>query len=151
MATLIEFQRRLQILDSQVSLDFLLFKEIERFKNIFIRLNKEQLSKGEDNEGDIFGEYTQATQEIAALGNPRKPKIAGQPYNFEDTGGLFDGFEMIIENSTAQFWSTDSKTPELIVEYQGLFGLNPDNLQKVISTVILPAFLLSIRRELQLT
>ncbi len=150
MASLIQFQQKLARLNNIKYLEELVFNEIRRYENVFLNLNKKQLSEGESNEGDIFGEYSQASEDIAKLTNPRKPKIAGQPFNFENTGGLFDGMELHVDGTQAQFWSTDSKTPELVVKYDGLFGLQPDNLKEVIQRVILPAFLIQIRKELGL-
>lgn len=150
MATIQGFSERLSKLNNIDTLELILFVEIKRYENIFINLNKEQLSKGESATGDLFGTYSKATEEIAKLENPRKPKIAGQPYNYEYTGGLFDGFELLVDEHNTQFWSNDEKTPFLVVKYKDLFGLQDDNLQKVISKVILPAFLLQIRKVLQI-
>jgi len=150
MATIAQFQQRLSRIANKSVLEIILFIEIKRYENIFIRLNKEQLSKGEDNQGKKLGTYKKATEEIAKTQNPRQPKIAGQPFNFEYTGGLFDGFELRVFEKEAYFYSTDDKTDLLIGKYKGLFGLQEDNLKKVISTVILPAFILSIRKELNL-
>ena len=150
MATIAQFSQRLSRIANREALELILFVEIKRYENIFVRLQKEQLNKGEDNEGDLFGTYTEATQKIAALERPRKPKVAGQPYNFEYTGGLFDGMELRVSENQAYFFSTDSKTEELIGKYDGLFGLQPENLKEVISNVIAPAFILQIRKELNL-
>ena len=94
MGNLIQLQKNFQKLTNKEYLEQLLFTEIKRYENVFVNLQKKQLSSGEDNEGDLFGTYTQATEEIASLENPRKPKKAGEPYNFEYTGGLFDGMEL---------------------------------------------------------
>lgn len=150
MATIAQFQQRLSRIANKSVLEIILFIEIKRYENIFIRLNKEQLSDGEDNQGKILGTYKKSTEKIAKTENPRQPKIAGQPFNFEYTGGLFDGFELRVFEKEAYFYSTDGKTDLLIGKYKGLFGLQEDNLKKVISTVILPAFILSIRKELNL-
>lgn len=150
MATLFQFQERLARINNKAALELILFVEIKRYENVFVNLNKKQLSEGEDNQGKIFGEYSQATEDIAKTENPRKPKIAGQPFNFEYTGGLFDGMELRVDGTQAQFWSTDGKTEKLFLKYDGLFGLQPDNLKTVIKQVILPAFILQIRRELKL-
>lgn len=150
MATIAQFSQRLSRIANKESLELILFVEIKRYENVFINLNKKQLSQGEDNEGVLFGTYSQATEEIAKSENPRKPKKAGQPFNFEYTGGLFDGFELLVDGTQAQFWSKDKKTEELILKYDGLFGLQPDNLKEVISKVIAPAFILQIRKELNL-
>lgn len=150
MGNLYQFQKNLQKLDDSKTLELILFVEIKRYENIFINLNKKQLSEGESATGGLFGTYSQATEEIAKTENPRKPKIAGQPFNFEYTGGLFDGFELLVDGTQAQFWSTDSKTPFLVTEYKDLFGLQDENLKEVITKVIYPAFMIQIRKVLQI-
>ena len=150
MANLQEFQTNLKKVNSYASLEIILFVEIKRFENVFINLNKSQLSEGKSATGQLFGTYSQLTEDIAKTENPRKPKIAGEPYNFEYTGGLFDGFELLVDGTQAQFWSKDSKTPFLETKYKDLFGLQDDNLKEVIFKVILPAFQLQIRKVLQL-
>lgn len=150
MGNLIQLQKNFQKLANKKYLEELLFTEIKRYENIFVNLQKKQLSSGEDNEGDLFGTYTHATEEIARLENPRKPKTAGEPYNFEYTGGLFDGMELQFRDNEAFFWSTDNKTKELVVKYDGLFGLQEDNLRKVIQQIIAPAVILQIRKTLGL-
>lgn len=124
------------------------FEQIKRYENLFVRKQKEQLSKGEDSLGDLFGTYTQATEDIAKTESPRKPKKAGQPYNFEYTGGLFDGMQLIVNKDSALFYSTDSKTPELIAKYDGLFGLQEDNLKEIIQRAILPSLVLELRKQI---
>ena len=150
MANLAEFQKRFAKIASRESLELILFVEIKRYENIFVNLQQKQLGEGEDNEGDVFGFYTEATENWPRTDTPRKPKKAGDPYNFQDTGGLFDGMELLVDGKEAQFWSTDGKTPELIVKYKNLFGLQDDNLKEVISKIIYPAFMLQIRKILLL-
>jgi hypothetical protein len=150
MATIAQFQQKLSRIANKKALELILFVEIKRYENIFVKIQKEQLSKGESNTGDIFGTYTEATESIARLENPRKPKIAGQPYNFEYTGGLFDDMVLDVFEDRASFFSNDSKTEELMQKYKGLFGLQEDNLRKIIREVIAPAFILQIRKELGL-
>jgi hypothetical protein len=150
MATLFQFQQRLARINNIAALESILFLEIKKNEKAFIELNKAQLSEGKDNKGKVFGKYTQLTEDIAKTENPRKPKVAGQPYNFEYTGGLFDGFELPVDGTQAQFFSTDGKTEELFLKYDGLFGLQPENLRTVIKETILPAFLIQIRKELKL-
>ncbi len=150
MATIVQFQKNLQKLLNRDALELILFEEIKRYENVFINLQKKQLNQGESNDGELFGTYKLSTQNWARNYTPKKPKIAGQPYNFEDTGDLFKGMELRTDGKSAEFWSTDSKTDELIVKYDGLFGLRDDNLKEVISKVILPAFMIQIRQVLGL-
>lgn len=145
-----EFQGRFAKLVNREALELILFVEIKRYENVFLNLQKKQLGEGEDNEGNIFGTYTEATENWPRNYTPRKPKVAGRPYNFQDTGGLFDGMELLVDGKQAQFWSKDEKTPFLVQQYDGLFGLQEDNLKEVIRNIVLPAFLLQIRKHLLL-
>ena len=60
---------------------------------------KESLSKGEDSEGDILGIYSNLTQIIASspelygVSNPIAPKVAGEPYNLQWAGNLFNSIK----------------------------------------------------------
>lgn len=150
MATLVQFQKNLRKLLNRNALELILFEEIKRYENVFINLQKKQLNEGESNDGSLFGVYKLSTQNWARNYTPKKPKIAGEPYNFEDMGDLFDGMELRTDGKIAEIYSTDGKTDELIVKYKGLFGLQEENLKEVISRVIYPAFMIQIRQVLGL-
>lgn len=160
MATLHQFQKRLSKISSRESVELTLFTEIKRFENIFIRLQREQISKGETNEGTPVtgssnmyksGVYKSSTENYwAKIYNPRKPKVTDNPYNFEWTGAFLDGLELNVVEDSAQFWSKDGKTKMLVAEFKGLFGLQDEKLKEVISRVIYPAFMQEIREVLKL-
>lgn len=150
MATLKEYQSRLTRLTNPKALELTLFIEIKRHEKLFIEAQKRQLERGLDNEGVEIGVYSEATEEISKSQNPIKPKIAGQPYNFQYYGDFFEGFVLNVDGTKAEFYSKDGKTEELIGRYDNLFGLQTDNLREIITGVILPAFLLQIRKELGL-
>lgn len=135
------------------NLETILLNSFRKFDKEIVSLNKEQLSQGEDNEGNLFGRYSPATQSIANSPlneQPRQDKVAGQPYNFEWTGGLFDGMYLLSTEKSVEVWSRDSKTRVLNIEYPGLFGLNPQNLSLIIEKYVYPAFMLEIRTQLRL-
>lgn len=150
MATLYQFQQKLAKINSQKYLELALFEQIKRYENIFLRYQKEQLNEGEDAEGNIFGVYKQSTEDWDRSYTPRKPKIAGEAYNFEDTGGLFDGMRLDVFEDKAEFWSDDSKTADLVNRFKGFFGLSDERLREVIKTVIYPAFMIELRTVLGL-
>lgn len=150
MANIAQFQKAIQPLLNPSYLEKILFDEIRRFENIFVNQQKAQLNEGLSYKGKIFGEYSQATEEIAKNENPRKPKIAGQPFNFEYTGSFFDGMELQVFQDRAEFWSTDSKTPMLVAKYDDLFGLTPERFSKIFDRVIFPAFMNEIRKTISL-
>ncbi len=134
------------------NLEKLLLKSFRKFDKEIVSLNKQQLSKGEDNEGDLFGRYSSATQEYAknAIVKPRKSKVPNEPYNFEWTGGLFDGMYLLSTVTSVEIWSKDVKTPLLNIEYPNLFGLNPDNMDKILSEKVEPYFISKVRKQLKI-
>jgi hypothetical protein len=150
MATILQFQKRLQRISNPKYLELVVFTEIKRHEALFVEAQKEQLNKGENFRGKVFGTYSPATEEIAKGENTRQPKIAGEPYNFEYYGDFFDGMYLAVFEDNALFFSDDPKTRFLITKYKDLFGLQPESLSKLIKTTILPAFLREIRKQLQL-
>lgn len=150
MATIVQFRRNLRRIANAKYLELALFTEIKRFENLFLRAQKEQLNEGVSYKGKVFGEYSFATEQIAKERNTRKPKIAGEPFNFEDTGGFFDGMTLEVFEDRAEFWSTDSKTPLLVTKYKDLFGLDPERFAQIFNRVIYPAFMLELRKQMQL-
>lgn len=136
------------------NLEKILLKSFQKFDKEVVSLNKQQLADGEDNEGDLFGRYKAGTQQIAesplADPRPRKDKVAGQPFNFEWSGGLFDGMYLRSTPSYVEIWSKDSKTPLLNIEYPGLFGLNDENMAIVIQKWVYPDFMTEIRKLLEI-
>ena len=73
-----------------------LFENAELIINI---LQEKQLSEGKDSSGNIVGRYSWATDVYYAnnpQNKPRQPKTAGQPYNFEWSGELFDSMNIKV-------------------------------------------------------
>jgi len=159
MATFQQFQKRIQKLTNRKVLELNLFIEIKRFENLFIKFQKEQLLEGETRTGDdITGEYGSTYKPVtenyyAKIYEPKsgKDKITGQKYNMSWDGDFVKGLELIVDEDSATFWSTDSKTETLTLAYDDLFGLQPDKLKELISRVIYPAFMNSIREDLHLS
>jgi len=150
VANVFEIQSRVSALKDRKTLELILFVEIKKAEKIFIEAQKMQLNAGVNNKGKVIGTYSQATEEIAKGQNTRKPKIAGQPYNFEYYGDFFDDMVLDVFEDSASFFSTDSKTEELIGKYKGLFGLTEENLEEIIRETIAPRFVGEIRNILQL-
>ncbi len=150
MATIIQVEERLRPLTNRETLELFLFVEIKRFENLFLKAQKEQLNDGENNKGGVIGTYSFATEQIAKNENPRKPKNAGEAFNFEYHGDFFDGMYLDVFEDRAEFWSRDDKTKKLTVKYNDLFGLQPDRLMELVRRVILPALQLQFRKHLQL-
>ena len=142
MATLIEFQKKLQPLTNRKVLEEMLFLAIKETKNVAESLQKQQLGEGRSNEDEIIGTYARSTELEYIFGGrqSRKPKIEGEPYNFEDTGGFIDGITTIFEKDQVSFWSTDEKTPLLVSKYDNLLGLDDYNLSKYVLNSVFPIF-----------
>jgi len=74
-------------------------------------LQLEQFRKGEDKENRTIGVYSKATELIAKKSNPRKPKIAGRPYNLEWSGDFFNKTKLVANNTgTNLVFYLDSKS-----------------------------------------
>lgn len=126
------------------------FDQLKKLERDIVRLNKERLSGGEDLDGSIYGVYTEGTQEFAQTENPRKPKVAGTAYNFEWTGGLFDGMYLIIEEDYIEVWSKDKKAALLNIEFPGIFGLQDQQLAQLLQQKVYPIFMGELRKQLGL-
>ena len=152
MATVLQVRERLGPLLSRETVYGILFDVIRSFEAYLVDLNLIQLEKGEDIFGKVVGTYSKATELESLFGSgprPRREKREGQPYNFEWTGGLFDGFTLEITGTTATFTSRDSKTPLLQEKYGEIFGLQDENLQEAIREKIGPAFIKNIRKVIK--
>lgn len=153
MATIIQFQERLQTLANREELERLVFYAIKETKKIAISLQKQQLSEGRNNEDKEIGTYSRSTELNYLFGKgpkPRQPKIEGEPYNFEDTGGLFDGMTLQFDKDQVSFWSTDEKTPFLVIKYKGLLGLDEYNLKNYVQNAVFPIFMREFRKVLKI-
>lgn len=117
---------------------------IRREQDVLKILKEEQLNKGIDSSGKVVGVYSPITEQISfekqLLGNsPRKPKIAGQPYNFEDTGSFLDGFDMMFEDMKSySLFSRDSKAEFLKEKYGDIDTLTKQNNERVNQEILRP-------------
>ena len=153
MANLLQVRQRVQALNSKEVVYGILFEVVKRFEAYLIDFNLIQLEAGRNIRNELLGTYSRATEIEALLGDgprPIRPKVEGEPYNFQWTGGLFDGMRLVVENNTATFTSTDSKTPLLVEKYGDIFGLTPENLAEAVKDRLFPAFTEEIRKRLQL-
>ena len=92
-------------------------------------LVKESLSEGEDSEGNILGFYSKVTEIIAlnpsefGVPNPIKPKVAGEPYNLQWAGNLFNSIiarqiELASYQIDAESEFLDGRNEEKIINLQ---------------------------------
>lgn len=117
---------------------------IRRKEDVLKILKEEQLGKGLDANGRLIGTYSELTEQISIenqlLGRkPRKPKVEGEPYNFEDTGGLFDGMDMMFEDMKSfSLFSRDEKADFLEQEYGDIYTLTNQHNHRVNQEILRP-------------
>ncbi len=128
----------------------------ENYSEIVMLVKAEQLGKGKNSmglplawsDGKYSGDgfYSDATDKIAdnsinsALGrSTKKPKIAGEPYNFSWTGATLDGMAMKDTGvDTFEIFTTDSKKSYLEGIYGEIFKLTEKHNTYVNEQIILP-------------
>tara|TARA_R110000787_G_scaffold175266_1_gene287751 strand:+ start:1894 stop:2349 length:456 start_codon:yes stop_codon:yes gene_type:complete len=139
MATLLQQVKNLEKL-SQKAVTEEIFQALKKAEKEIISLNQGQLSKGQDSEGDIVGEYADITQSYADADRINNNKSAGDPYNFNWFGDFFDGFELSVSGVDATISSVGvgSGGKKDFLTTNDLFGLTDENLKFIIKTEILP-------------
>ena len=150
MGSLITLQKNLQKLANREYLIKILFQAIRDTEKIALSLQKEQLAEGRNNEDKEIGTYSRATDLFYRFSDnkPRKPKIEGQPYNFEDTGDFVDNMYLLFGKDEVQFYSSGEATPILVDRYKNLFGLDDYNLRNYLKNAITPLLIIQVRKVL---
>lgn len=123
---------------------------VQELSTQIIDLNRRgQLFEGLNTKGQIIGTYSRATEEVFGGRYANPPKIAGQPYNFYDTGNLFRAFDLQFRNGLLVIYSTDSKVPMLEEKYgKHLFGLTIEHQEELNYEILKPPLIDFIRRTL---
>lgn len=113
---------------------------IKRRDEVIGILKNEQLSEGLNSKGQVVGRYSSNTPNYIDPSNPpRQDKIAGQPYNFEWTGGLFDNFYLHFEDlNSYSLFSQDSKAKMLEEQYGDIFTLTAQNNERINQEILRP-------------
>ena len=136
-----------------------LLDETERIlyakENEIVNLNIKQIENSTGNDGNILdnsdtrfkGVYTLATQML----NPRK--IAGDPYDFRETGNFLNNFELYINPNLTQIeiFSTGTGANEkadFFRGYKSIFGLDKENQSILNYKIILPELQIFINKHL---
>ena len=150
MATISIFRQRLKAIANEQLIISLVFDQINRYKGILIDLVQLQLEKGENPKNEVVGTYKRATEIESLLGKvkPIQPKKEGDPYNFEWTGGFFDGMFLEVGKDEAQWGSDDYKTEELEKKYGELLGLQIKNFIEAKEQYLLPGFIQEVKKIL---
>lgn len=121
----------------------ILIKERDK---VFRILKDDQLGEGINSKGGVIGTYSRTSEQYAdeerqASGGrtPRQDKIAGQPYNFEWSGGLFDNMFLHFEDlKSYSLFSQDSKAKMLEEEYGDIFTLTKTNNEHINREILRP-------------
>lgn len=150
MGTLLQLSKNLQPLKSRAEIERMAFEVLKRLESYIIDLNQIQLSKGQNIFGASLGVYSPKTQKIAERERTREPKIAGQPYNFEWTGELFDNMFIVFTNNTADIFSRDPKAAFIEDKYRDIFGLTQEHKTELITDKVLPLLVEMIWTRLEL-
>ena len=119
---------------------------IKHSKQVIDILRVEQLGEGIDSKGKTIGKYKYLTQQYAeeerqASGGatPRQDKTAGQAFNFEWTGGLFDGMYLHFEDMKSySLFSQDGKAKYLEKQYGDIYTLTKENNERVNQEILYP-------------
>ena len=102
-----------------------------------------QLSKGIMSSGASAPPYKKATEDFAkdpTLPVPRKPKVAGEPWNYEWSGQWYDAMKVNIKRDGFDITSIAWKT-RMLEQMSGgkLLKLTKENNKIINDEVILPA------------
>jgi hypothetical protein len=118
------------------------------FEDEILDLNREEqiFKRGIDIDGQLLGKYRQNLR-----GNTRGyPKEAGDPFNFFDTGALFNGFNLLSKGNQNKMTieNTDGKSKLLATKYGEFVGLTEENKRKLNYEIIYPELMKFIKTYL---
>jgi len=125
----------------------------DKWSEVLKILTDEQLGLGLDSKGKLIGRYSKATEGYAAdpENRPRQPKVAGQPFNFEWTGGTFDELYLTFDSKdTYTLFSYDAKATFLKDTYGDIFDFTEAHNQRINYEIILPELDRKLTQKLKL-
>jgi hypothetical protein len=144
MATIADIKRRVDVFKfSNVSERAFIIVEDD-----YTEENKKQLFAGYDKFGERLRHYANAAYAFYKYSRNPGPGL-GNPDLF-DTGSFYSHIQTIIANGAVNIGSTDSKAPDLEINYPGIFGLGGVYKAEFISVNLRPAWIREVRKELQL-
>ncbi len=123
-----------------------LFAFIRTMERELAQINRDTLNKkSQDVDGKPIGFYSQATEIITG---GRKAK--GQPFDLKETGVFLNSIYARVEEESIFFDATDPKLGEIMQNTlsDDLFGLQDQDLNKVIDEKMLPFFITYLSERL---
>lgn len=112
---------------------------LKRKAEIIKLLQDKQLGKGLNPQDAIIGRYSKATEAFAKIERPRKPKKAGEPYNFEWTGGFFDLMYLFFEDTKSYtLLSRDEKIKLIQKKYGDITTLTEEHNTYINEVILMP-------------
>lgn len=105
-----------------------------------LKRNKNYLKESKNTKSDFLfskktgrGTYSYATE---LFSNGRKKE--GERYTLFDTGSFVKGMYLQLTKDGVVFRSSDSKESLLRLEYESIFGVSQEDLNKIITSRVLP-------------
>lgn len=143
--TLREFYNMLKTIDIQTLKE----EAVWQNKDVIIELNQSQLRQGLTNQGtEIHPLYRSRTyaEFKASLSTYEAPNFVPDLYL---TGDFYKSFGLEIGNGDYDIFSNDSKADDLTAKYKEIFGLSPENLEKV-KTLVTNTFVNLLKEKLKM-
>lgn len=144
MSTVIDpFIRRLKSIEDRLPI-YANKIVLENAELLIHLLTENQLAKGKDSSDSVVGTYFWTTEYVYAKdphNKPRRPKVKGQPYNFDWTGELFETLSVRANANAKEFtiFSLQGKIDLLEKIYDtNLSDLTEDNNSYFNFEVLLP-------------
>ena len=156
MSTLVQVRQRLKPLRTKARVYKIALQISKRFEAYLIDLNQIQLSRGVGIFGESLGTYAEATESFAEGENTRQSKTAGDNYNFEWTGALFDGMYIRFTSQHFEIFSRGATTPLVIDKFSDIFGeqvllgLTKESLSEYVNDKLIPEMQNEICRQLEI-
>ncbi len=122
----------------KVNVQAIITDAVKRNKGQITDLNKIELEQGRNYLEQVVGKYSKSTELISKTTNPRQPKKAGEPYNHENTGRLFDGMFITYNGKVIKINSKGlgDNQKQLFISINRLLGFT-DKAGKIINNDIL--------------
>lgn len=137
MATIFDLQQRAKRLKpNRIKSD--LYKFIKTLEEELVEYNVATLhEESEDVFGKAIGFYSKATELIS-----NGKKKAGEPFDLLESGKFLNDFYAKVQRDNVFFDTKDSKKKEVLKNLltENIFGLQEEDLRKVVETRLLPFF-----------